>query len=654
MNALPGTWEEANQAALMRALEPVYRALGRAAGIGDSEPSPAAQPCHPLKGEEVEGSTLAQLCAVFELTPFERDLLLLCAGVELASRVAAACAAAQGDPRRIQPTFSLALSILPEAHWSALSRDRPLRYWRLIEVLPGDSLVTSPLRIDERILQFLTGVVCLDERLEGVLRRLAPHDEVPEFLRPVAVLAAQALSSPGPTREPIRVALVGRSASERRLVADTACRIADRPAHLLWTPDLPAGVADRELLARLWNRESRLTGNVLCVQFAESDGAELSRQILPFLDRLEGPLILELSEETRLDDFRVIRLTIPDLPNAERRKLLVRSLGPEAAKMNGRLEAIVDQFRLDPGALESVGATAQRLSMQEPAIDLPREVWRLCRSHARRSLEQLTTRTEPRGQWRNLVLPPLQTEMLRQIAAQVRQRARVHDAWGFANHYSQGLGITALFAGASGTGKTMAAEVVAATLDLDLYQIDLATVVSKYIGETEKNLRRIFDAATDSGAVLLFDEADALFGKRTEVKDSHDRYANLEVSYLLQRMESYRGLAILTTNMKHAIDAAFLRRLRFIVDFPFPDAAYRTRIWQTVFPPETPTDGLDYPKLGRLNVPGGIIRNIALHAAYLAADEDSPVLMEHLLRAARVEYAKLDRPLTSAETGGWL
>jgi SpoVK/Ycf46/Vps4 family AAA+-type ATPase len=244
--------------------------------------------------------------------------------------------------------------------------------------------------------------------------------------------------------------------------------------------------------------------------------------------------------------------------------------------------------------------------------------------------------------------------MLRQIVAQVRQRSKVHEAWGFAGQYSRGLGITALFAGASGTGKTMAAEVVAAALDLDLYQIDLATVVSKYIGETEKNLRRVFDAATDSGAVLLFDEADALFGKRMEVKDGHDRYANLEVSYLLQRMESYRGLAILTTNMKHALDPAFLRRIPFIVDFPFPDAGHRTRIWQTVFPAETPTEGLDYQKLGRLNVPGGIIRNIALHAAYLAADEDTPVRMEHLLRAARVEYAKLDRPLTAAEAGGWV
>ena len=216
------------------------------------------------------------------------------------------------------------------------------------------------------------------------------------------------------------------------------------------------------------------------------------------------------------------------------------------------------------------------------------------------------------------------------------------------------MGISALFAGASGTGKTMAAEVLARELRLDLYRIDLSAVVSKYIGETEKNLRRVFDAAEDGGVVLLFDEADALFGKRSEVKDSHDRYANIEVSYLLQRMETYRGLAILTTNLKNAIDPAFLRRIRFIVQYPFPDAAQRAEIWRRIFPENTPTDGLEVSKLSRLNVAGGHIRNIALNAAFLAAEASEPVRMPHLLRAARSEYAKLEKPLTESEIGGWV
>jgi SpoVK/Ycf46/Vps4 family AAA+-type ATPase len=239
------------------------------------------------------------------------------------------------------------------------------------------------------------------------------------------------------------------------------------------------------------------------------------------------------------------------------------------------------------------------------------------------------------------------------LAAQVRHRMKVYETWGFSAKGRRGLGLSALFTGSSGTGKTMAAEVLARNLRLDMYRVDLASVVSKYIGETEKNLRRLFDAAEDGGAILFFDEADALFGKRSEVKDSHDRYANIEVSYLLQRMEAYRGLAILTTNMKQALDPAFMRRIRFVVQFPFPDIAERAEIWRRVFPSMTPTAELNVDGLARLNVSGGNIRNIALGAAFVAADQDEPVTMAHLLRAARAEYAKLERPLTDSEIGGW-
>ncbi|NEQ22779.1 MAG: ATP-binding protein, partial [Microcoleus sp. SIO2G3] len=251
-------------------------------------------------------------------------------------------------------------------------------------------------------------------------------------------------------------------------------------------------------------------------------------------------------------------------------------------------------------------------------------------------------------------LPDLQQQTLREIVAQVRQRSIVYDTWGAAARNSIGLGISALFAGASGTGKTLAAEVLAQTLQLDLYRIDLSQVVSKYIGETEKNLRRVFDAAEAGGAILLFDEADALFGKRSEVRDSHDRYANIEVSYLLQRMEAYRGLAILTTNLRSAIDPAFLRRIRFVVQFPFPDTPQRIEIWRRMFPPNLPTQGLDLNRLAQLSVPGGNIRTIALNAAFLAADAGEPLRMKHLLRAAQSEYVKLEKTLTETEVGGWI
>ena len=215
------------------------------------------------------------------------------------------------------------------------------------------------------------------------------------------------------------------------------------------------------------------------------------------------------------------------------------------------------------------------------------------------------------------------------------------------------MGISALFSGVSGTGKTMSAEVLAKELQLDLYRIDLSAVVSKYIGETEKNLRRVFDAAEAGATILLFDEADSLFGKRSDVKDSHDRYANMEVGYLLQRMEAYQGLAILTTNLKDSLDNAFLRRIRFLVKYTFPDASQREEIWRRIFPKNTPTEGLDFAKLARLNVAGGNIRNIALNAAFIAAEAGEFVQMKHIKAAAQTEYVKLERTLTDAEVRGW-
>ncbi len=284
-------------------------------------------------------------------------------------------------------------------------------------------------------------------------------------------------------------------------------------------------------------------------------------------------------------------------------------------------------------------------------------LWEICRLQARPHLDDLALRIEPAATWEDLVLPDEQRELLREICMHVRQRARVYEGWDFESKGKRGLGISALFAGPSGTGKTMAAEVIANQLRLNLYRIDLSQVVSKYIGETEKNLRRLFDAAEDGGAILFFDEADALFGKRSEVKDSHDRYANIEINYLLQRIESYRGLAILASNMKSALDTAFLRRLRFIVNFPFPGVADRRALWQKVFLqddlvrglPAPPLDTLDCDRLARLNLAGGHIHNVALNAAFMAANAGTKVTMPLIFQAARAEFIKLDRPINESD-----
>ena len=302
------------------------------------------------------------------------------------------------------------------------------------------------------------------------------------------------------------------------------------------------------------------------------------------------------------------------------------------------------------------GAKGRKNKAQKPPSylgtadsELEQRLWTACLNRTRPSLESLAQRLDTKATWEQLVLPEEAMGVLRQIVNQVRRRARVYDDWGFRDRMNRGLGVSAMFAGESGTGKTMAAEVIAKELNLHLYRIDLSAVVSKYIGETEKNLRRLFDAAEEGGAILFFDEADALFGKRSEVKDSHDRYANIEINYLLQRIESYRGLAILATNLKSSLDAAFLRRLRFLIDFPFPSKAYRQQLWRKAFPERLPTGVIDYEHLGQFNITGGTIHTIAINAAFMAAEQGEPVGMSQILASIRTEYQKLERQIYEAD-----
>jgi len=320
----------------------------------------------------------------------------------------------------------------------------------------------------------------------------------------------------------------------------------------------------------------------------------------------------------------------------------------------------VGQFDLNLATIRSIAGSSAEVEQRSDAGDLHRRLWDACLASTRPELDVLAQRIEAKATWEQIVLPPAEMALLRQIADQVPQRTIVYEEWGFGRRMNRGLGISALFAGDSGTGKTMAAEIMANHLRLNLYRIDLSAVVSKYIGETEKNLRRLFDAAEEGGAILFFDEADALFGKRSEVKDSHDRYANIEVNYLLQRMESYRGLAIMATNARKALDSAFIRRLRFIVNFPFPGIADRRLMWEKALPPETPVGALDFDRLACLNLTGGSISNVALNAAFLAARMGEPVTMVSVLNAALAELRKLERPFNEAdlawrpdtETGG--
>lgn len=614
---------------------------------------------------------LKRLCQAFELTEFERDVILLCAGVELDAgfrdQVARLPGASHGV---IRPTFALALAALAEeAHWSALAPGAPLRFWRLLEAggHADEPLTTWPLRLDERILHFLVGVEGLDERLVGLIRPVRAidgEDWLPASHREIVQRAVQLWTScPSGARWPV-VGLCGPDGSARRAAAGAVCARLGMRLHSLDARDLPAPALDRETLGRLWEREAALSDSALLVEVGDdAPDPERRRVVALWVARAGGAVLLSAAEPpspAAVDGPPAVRFDLPP-PKAREQEALWRGMlgAASAARLNGQLGALAAQFRVDGDTLRVAAATAQAYvsapteppdAAVEPLADA---LWETCRAQARPRLDDLAQRINSTDGWDDLVLPAAKEETLRLIAAHARGRTRVYEEWGFAARSGRGLGIAALFAGPSGTGKTMAAEVLANELRLDLYRIDLAGMVSKYIGETEKNLRRIFDAAEYGGAVLLFDEADALFGRRSEVKDSHDRYANIEVSYLLQRMETYRGLAILTTNMKSALDTAFLRRLRFVVSFPFPDTSERVRIWRGVFPEGVPTEGLEWERLAQLNVSGGSIRNIALGAAFLAADAGSPVRMEHLRRAAVREYAKLEQTMTHSELLGW-
>ncbi len=418
--------------------------------------------------------------------------------------------------------------------------------------------------------------------------------------------------------------------------------------HILHAEDIPTGVHERNAFAVLWQRESVLLSSALLIECRDQANAAAVTQ---FAEKLSGLLIV--SSHDPLDLQRnTLRFTVNKPGPKDQKCLWQHALGSAVQKLNGSLEGVASQYRLSAQTILSTGA---EISSAISASDKPDELlWRVCRTLGRRQLDDLAQRVEPVSRWEDLILPEHQKVILSQIVSHVRNRLKVCDEWGFASKSARGMGLSTLFSGESGTGKTMAAEVLANELHLDLYRIDLSSVVSKYIGETEKNLRKVFDAAEDSGVILLFDEADALFGKRSEVKDSHDRYANIEVSYLLQRMEAYTGLAILTTNLKTSLDTAFQRRLRFVVQFTFPDTEQREAIWRSVFPGATPTQGLDYRKLAQLQVVGGNIRNIALNAAFLAADSGEVVGMGHLLQAAHGEGSKRERLLTDAETRGWV
>lgn len=631
-------WTDANQRLMVAEFARLKALLG-----GEDDRGDTVEQVVTCRAALTAAAAIDRLTARFGLSGFERELVLLAAGVEMDAELAARCAAAASDPSQPWATFGLALAVLAEPHWSALTPNRPLRRWRLVEPAEPSPLTSARLRIDERVLHYLAGINYLDSRLQPLLRPAAE----PEAMAETQLATAQSIVS-ALHRAEVPVPALQLWGGDLHGKRDIASWVAARFGLTLYSiaeGDLPANPHDAEALAILWEREATLLDGALLIECAD-EPAPFTRR---FVDRLGGLTLLAVREPAALG--RSERRYRVDKPSrADQVRLWQWALGGSTAQVQPALGGIAAEFRFSAQEIQQIGAslTAAGPSLADPETEL----WQACRGLERLRFDGLAQRVEVVAGWDDLVLPEPQMITLRQIASQVQHRLTVYERWGFGRAGSRGLGISALFAGESGTGKTMAAEVLAGELCRDLFRIDLSAVVSKYIGETEKNLARVFDEAADSGAILLFDEADALFGKRSEVRDSHDRYANIEVSYLLQRMEAYRGLAILTTNQKTALDPAFQRRLRFIVHFPFPDLAQREAIWHRAFPPASPTRGLDCAKLAKLHMTGGQIRNIALNAAFQAAADDAPITPAHLLVAAHHEAAKRERPLSDAETRG--
>jgi ATPase family associated with various cellular activities (AAA) len=630
-------WETANQAHIAGEFRKLAALLGGARHDATNDHF----------GNHVEfrdrAPALDHVASIFALTSFERSLLLMVAGVAIDGPFAQLCGGCA--------TFGLALEKLPGAHWSALSPAGPLRRWRLIEPTPGRSLATTPLQIDERVLNFLLGIDHEDATVARLVYEPLPEAVLVPTHRAIAARITKFWAEHPDTPQPTAIQLCGGDPRALIDIAQAACADSGMQTRIVMSDAIPKDAESLGMFARLWEREASFVGAALVVDCTGNN--QLGGDEVRVVDRLLGEvggLVIVLSVDRRIAPARRPFYTIDvDRPSeAEQCAIWADRLNDTDGKLGPHIDNLAAQFDLGVSAIEAACRDAQL-----GEVPLTDALWDSCRAQSRLGMAALARRLDAVAGWDDLVVTDHARAGLESVVRQVRYRSRVYRDWGFSGRGSRGRGISALFSGPSGTGKTMAAEVIANELRLDLYAIDLSAMVSKYIGETEKNLRRVFDAAESSGAILLFDEADALFGRRSEVKDSHDRYANIEVSYLLHRIESYRGVAILTSNMKSALDVAFLRRLSVIVEFPFPDEALRIELWKRAFPPATPTQDLDPHLLAQLHVAGGSVKNIALGAAFLAAAAERPVTKEMVLTAAQVDYAKSDRHITPAELRGW-
>ncbi|MGE3539956.1 MAG: AAA family ATPase [Candidatus Tectimicrobiota bacterium] len=633
-----------------------------------------------------ERTRLERLGECFHLSPFDVDVLLICLALELDLRYETLYAYLQGDRNRKRPSVALALTLLCPSRESQLeARDRfaptaPLLAYHLLALgeAPGEPqppLLARSLRLDERIVAYLLGSDQLDSRLLPCLRwgetPLAWHELVlPADVHERLTCLRQGYS---PFQAPNAAsqqhswdvllylqgpAGVGKQATATALCGELGLALLVVDSGRLLQAEMPFAVAVRLLVREALLQQAALYFANFEALLVEDEHRKACREmLLEELEHLTG--LTFLAGQTRweppqsLQRKACMRVELP-LPSAPLRKRLWETCLNGAMPADLDLDGLVNTFLLSGGQIRAAVRTACQTALwRDPPhgrVTGP-DLYDACRAHSSQKLTALAHKIQPHYGWDDIVLPPEPLAQLREMVTYVRHRQRVYGEWGFDQRLSLGKGLNALFAGPSGTGKTMAAEIMANALRLDLYRIDLSTVISKYIGETEKNLRQIFHEARHANAILFFDEADALFGKRSEVKDAHDRYANIEIAYLLQEMEAYDGIVILATNLRKNMDEAFVRRMQAVVEFPLPEESERQRLWQGMFPPQAPLAAdIDWGFLARqFKLTGGHIKNIALHAAFLAAEAGSSIGMVQLIQATKREFHKLGRLCSQAE-----
>jgi SpoVK/Ycf46/Vps4 family AAA+-type ATPase len=617
---------------------------------------------------------LPHLAYLFGLSAFELEAVIVCLAPELDRKYDKLYAYLQDDITRKKPSIDLVLNLLCESEaeqWRArtfFSDSAPLFRTELLlksndpQSPSGSSGLAQFLHLDSRVLSYLLGDSALDGRLTGIVNVLQPLPSLetvpvdPMIKAKLRRFTERRFSANNRSRKRAILNIHGPYGAGKKELARGVCGLLNCPLVRLDMELLVAEDLNREQILRLAFREGLLLQGALYIDNAdvllkeENSAKALTKKLAQLCNEFgwltflagEKPWICNGTFE--LQDFLSVGLSIPEVPL--RKAAWEHALAPLTKDVTWA-DQLAAQFHLTPGQIRDAADCAAgqcALSGNEENLTLP-DLFKACRSQSNQKLGELALKIDPRYSWGDIVLPEEKLAQLKEICSQVKHRYRVFGEWGFGQKLSHGKGISVLFSGPSGTGKTMAAEVIAHELRLDLYKIDLSGVVSKYIGETEKNLAKVFQEAEASNAILFFDEADALFGKRTEVSDSHDRYANIETSYLLQKMEEYEGVVILATNLRENMDEAFTRRIRFIVEFPFPDEVSRLKIWQTHFPKEAPlTEDIDYKYLSKqFQIAGGNIKNIVLNAAFLAAENGGVISMEHILQGTKREFEKIGK-----------